>query len=62
MVMKMAKYANAGELRTPVKFVSIVRTKDGDGYPVKKKSKWLKLNASGLTSTAQRFLLLCNNN
>lgn len=31
--MRMAKYANPGELRTPVRFVQIARTKDADGYP-----------------------------
>lgn len=33
MVMRMAKYANAGELRTPIKFIRIDRTNDSDGYP-----------------------------
>ena len=31
--MRMAKYVNAGELRTPVRFIRIDRTNDADGYP-----------------------------
>lgn len=31
--MKMAKFANPGALRTPVKFIRIDRTNDADGYP-----------------------------
>ena len=31
--MRMAKFANPGALRTPVKFVRINRTNDADGYP-----------------------------
>lgn len=30
----MSKSANPGELRTPVYFKRIVRTRDGEGYPV----------------------------
>jgi SPP1 family predicted phage head-tail adaptor len=33
MVMRMAKYANPGALRTPVRFIRIDRTNDADGYP-----------------------------
>ena len=31
--MRMAKYANPGALRTPVRFICINRTNDADGYP-----------------------------
>ena len=42
--MKMAKYANAGELRTPVKFIRIDRSKDADGYSVEVEVEVLKTN------------------
>lgn len=32
-MMRMAKYANPGALRTPVRFIRIDRTNDADGYP-----------------------------
>lgn len=32
----MSKYANAGELRTPVRFVKLQRETDAEGYPAER--------------------------
>ena len=32
----MSKYANSGELRTPVRFVRVERVTDEDGYPAER--------------------------
>lgn len=59
----MSKYANAGELRTPVKFVSIDRTTDSDGYPVevetevmKTKVKWVNVHGNEVFTAMQQQL------
>jgi SPP1 family predicted phage head-tail adaptor len=63
MVMKMAKYANAGELRTPIKFIRIKRGKDADGYPVevevevlKTKCKWVNVHGTEVFTAMQQKL------
>lgn len=61
--MKMAKYANAGELRTPVKFIRIDRIKDADGYPtetevevIKTNCKWVNVHGSEVFTAMQQQL------
>ena len=61
--MKMAKYANAGELRTPVKFIRIDRGTDADGYPVevevevlKTKCKWVNVHGTEVFTAMQQQL------
>ena len=61
--MKMAKYANAGELRTPVKFIRIDRGKDADGYPIevevdviKTKCKWVNVHGTEVFTAMQQQL------
>jgi head-tail adaptor len=63
MVMKMAKYVNAGELRTPVRFVRIARGKDADGYPtetetevIKTNCKWVNVHGSEVFTAMQQEL------
>lgn len=63
MVMRMAKYANAGELRTPVKFIRIERGTDADGYPVevevevlKTKCKWVNVHGTEVFTAMQQQL------
>lgn len=61
--MKMAKYANAGELRTPVKFTRIDRIKDADGYSVETevdvlitKCKWVNVHGTEVFTAMQQQL------
>lgn len=59
----MAKYANAGELRTPIRFVKIKRTKDDDGYPVEVENevmktycKWVNVHGTEVFTSMQQQL------
>lgn len=59
----MAKYVNAGELRTPVKFIKIERTKDTDGYPIEVKKtvletkcKWVNVHGTEVFTAMQQQL------
>lgn len=61
--MRMAKYANAGELRTPIKFIRIDRSKDADGYSVevevevlKTKCKWVNVHGTEVFTAMQQQL------
>lgn len=61
--MRMAKYANAGGLRTPIKFIRIKRSKDADGYPVevevevlKTKCKWVNVHGTEVFTAMQQQL------
>jgi hypothetical protein len=63
MVMRMAKYANAGELRTPVKFIRIDRGKDADGYSteievevIKTYCKWVNIHGGEVFTAMQQQL------
>jgi head-tail adaptor len=62
-VRKMAKYANAGELRTPVKFTRIDRVKDADGYYVETEvdvlttnCKWVNVHGTEVFTAMQQQL------
>jgi head-tail adaptor len=62
-VRKMAKYANAGELRTPIRFVAITRTVDSDGYPtevetevIKTNCKWVNVHGTEVFTAMQQQL------
>lgn len=59
----MAKYVNAGELRTPIKFVMITRTTDADGYPTETenallvtKCKWVNAHGTEVFTAMQQQL------
>ena len=59
----MAKYVNAGELRTPIKFTRIDRGKDADGYPtevevdvIKTKCKWVNVHGTEVFTAMQQQL------
>ena len=59
----MAKYVNAGELRTPIKFVIVTRTTDSDGYSVevevevlKTNCKWVNVHGSEVFTAMQQQL------
>ena len=59
----MAKYVNAGELRTPIKFTKIERTKDTDGYPIEvektvleTKCKWVNVHRTEVFTAMQQQL------
>lgn len=59
----MAKFANAGELRTPIKFVAITRTTDAAGYPtetetevLKTRCKWVNVHGSEVFTAMQQQL------
>ncbi len=59
----MAKYANAGELRTPVRFVRIDRIRDADGYPTETEvdvlkvcCKWVNAHGSEVFTAMQQQL------
>ena len=61
--MRMAKYVNAGELRTPVRFIRIDRGKDADGYSVevevevlKTKCKWVNVHGTEVFTAMQQQL------
>ena len=61
--MRMAKYANAGELRTPIKFIRIERTKDTDGYSretevevLKTNCKWVNVHGTEVFTAMQQQL------
>jgi SPP1 family predicted phage head-tail adaptor len=62
-VRKMAKYVNAGELRTPIKFVIVTRTTDSDGYPTETetailatKCKWVNVHGTEVFTAMQQQL------
>jgi head-tail adaptor len=62
-VRKMAKYANAGELRTPVKFIRIDRGIDADGYSteveteiIKTTCKWVNVHGTEVFTAMQQQL------
>lgn len=59
----MSKYANAGELRIPVRFVRIDRTTDADGYPtetetviLRTRCKWVNVHGSEVFAAMQQQL------
>jgi len=59
----MAKYANAGELRTPVRFVRIDRIMDSDGYQtetevdvLRPRVKWVNVHGSEVFAAMQQQL------
>ncbi len=59
----MAKYVNAGELRTPISFVRTERGKDADGYPtetevevIKTNCKWVNIHGSEVFTAMQQQL------
>lgn len=63
--MKMAKYANPGVLRTPVRFIRIDRTNDADGYPTETEvdvfgapvmCKWVNVHGSEVFTAMQMQL------
>lgn len=61
--MRMAKYVNAGELRTPVRFICTERGKDADGYPtetekevIKTNCKWVNVHGSEVFTAMQQQL------
>lgn len=56
----MAKFANAGELRTLVRFIKTNRTKDSDGYPIetevevlKTRVKWVNAHGTDVFTAMQ---------
>lgn len=60
---RMAKYANAGELRTPIKFAEKVQAIDADGYPAEvekvvltTKCKWVNAHGTEVFSAMQQQL------
>ena len=59
----MSKNVNAGELRTPVKFIRIDRINDSDGYPaevetevMETKVKWSNVHGSEVFTAMQQQL------
>lgn len=59
----MAKYANAGELRTSIKFIRIDRDIDADGYPteveteiIKTTCKWVNVHGTEVFTAMQQQL------
>lgn len=59
----MSKYANAGELRIPVRFVRIDRTTDADGYPtetetviLRTRCKWVNVHGTEVFTAMQQQL------